>query len=1031
MKKLFLIIASLAFTLVACQKEKIEGLDAANSQTISVTIPQAGTMSRAAGDGTQINRCILEIYRNGELYGERKIATVSQNQATFSDLRLVTSQTYDFVFWADVAGESNADKHYTTANGLTAIKAKEYAGNNDEFDAFFAKKTLKVTEAFAEEVTLTRPFGQLNVTTNDLSEIKDASLKPTHVKVNFKAVPTEFNALTGVASAETALEYTATVSDGNTGLLTIDYIWATPEEGSTLADFSMTFINNNTNITTNDAFHNIPIRRNYKTNVSGNLLTKKGSMSVTINPEFNTPDIESKIVEVGTTAEVAQALKDGATNIVVKEAPATDAVTISIPKIYEENNAVQLAISIPATEQEITLNSGEEETKAPAAVTLAIPSAKKVTIDLPESTVTLSGSYEEIDATTADNTLIIPEKVTVNKLTVKKGNVEIYGTVNDIIFKEGAGIVATYAVGDVATLKKAVALIDTKKCARIVLTADLDMQGNASNPWVPIDTEGKAFKELDGAGYTISNLYVDNYTGHEDGVGYYYGGLFYVLRGTVKNLTIDKATVTCHRGGALVGRMDHGTIENCHIKNATITSYQKVAGLVGFICNSDKDITIRNCSVNGCALKTTAPAEGLYQTGGLIGYIQSFERNVTVEGCSVSNISFDKVYECAEDVNDRVYEMEQCYSHAFIGTIANCSSQPEAYSKYTIELKNNTVAQQADNIPTCDRTDNYIGWWAGDYNIGSRPYAPKVIVDGVAKDRYIEVNRLVKQIEAGGEVTIRRYYDLSSIARAINITKPTTITLHQSNSNYAVESSHEDVCFINTSELTIKGNDKSAINFKKRVVENKGTLTVEGGHYTTNTIGSGTLFWNNDAKAVMTVKNVQAVASNFAIAGGGEIHIEGGYIRSTSTNLNGPNTWAYCVRAQDGGKMTIKDATVEGVQGAIACNGGSHILLTKVKALAKKTPNQPQNDAFYALYAAWNGIIEVESGEFYSDRTPCCLASDEDQPGTPIGGFILKGGKYSSKPYTNKPSNMEWSPAEGYKYNETGDVTYPWEIIAE
>ena len=101
MKKLFLIITSLAFTLVACQKEKIEGLDAANSQTISVTIPQTGTVSRTAGDGTKINRCILEIYRNGELYGERKIATVSQNQATFSDLRLVTSQTYDFVFWGE------------------------------------------------------------------------------------------------------------------------------------------------------------------------------------------------------------------------------------------------------------------------------------------------------------------------------------------------------------------------------------------------------------------------------------------------------------------------------------------------------------------------------------------------------------------------------------------------------------------------------------------------------------------------------------------------------------------------------------------------------------------------------------------------------------------------------------------------------------------------------------------------------------------------------------------------------------------
>ena len=37
---------------------------------------------------------------------------------------------------------------------------------------------------------------------------------------------------------------------------------------------------------TNDAFTNIPIRRNYRTNVSGNLLTRKGTISVTIDPEF-------------------------------------------------------------------------------------------------------------------------------------------------------------------------------------------------------------------------------------------------------------------------------------------------------------------------------------------------------------------------------------------------------------------------------------------------------------------------------------------------------------------------------------------------------------------------------------------------------------------------------------------------------------------------------------------------------------------------------------------------------------------------
>lgn len=51
----------------------------------------------------------------------------------------------------------------------------------------------------------------------------------------------------------------------------------------------MTFLNGTTEISTNGDFKNIPIRRNYRTNVSGNLLTKQGTFNVTIDPEFYKP----------------------------------------------------------------------------------------------------------------------------------------------------------------------------------------------------------------------------------------------------------------------------------------------------------------------------------------------------------------------------------------------------------------------------------------------------------------------------------------------------------------------------------------------------------------------------------------------------------------------------------------------------------------------------------------------------------------------------------------------------------------------
>ena len=280
-----------AFT--ACQKD--EGLvsDGATSQTITVTIPQ-GMQTRATaadfGNGAKVDRCLLQIYRSGTTpakYGEQQSATVQKGTdgkltATFN-LRLVASQTYDFVFWADC---STGD-HYNT-DDLTNITVKgDYAGNNDEFDAFTgALLDYQVTGAFSENITLRRPFGQLNVKTLDMTAIPDPDLKPTKVKVAFTAVPTSFDARKSeVGTTTAAAEYTADVLSAD-GDLTVDYIWA-PVEEAMLADFSMTFLNGTTEISTNGDFKNIPIRRNYRTNVSGNLLPLKGMASMHCSANTN------------------------------------------------------------------------------------------------------------------------------------------------------------------------------------------------------------------------------------------------------------------------------------------------------------------------------------------------------------------------------------------------------------------------------------------------------------------------------------------------------------------------------------------------------------------------------------------------------------------------------------------------------------------------------------------------------------------------------------------------------------------------
>ena len=209
MRKILLLMVGFAISLTACQKN--EGLvsDAITTSSFTITIPQSGISTRAVtdafGTGTSVNRCILEIYHSDQLYS-RIVKPISNKQVTFDNLRLVSSQEYDFVFWADCATANSGsdegfdDKVYitTATGGLKAITEKgEFVGNSDERDAFFAKESFEVTGSFTESVTLKRPFGLLVVKTNDLNEIKDEALKPTGYKVAFKGLATTFNALTG------------------------------------------------------------------------------------------------------------------------------------------------------------------------------------------------------------------------------------------------------------------------------------------------------------------------------------------------------------------------------------------------------------------------------------------------------------------------------------------------------------------------------------------------------------------------------------------------------------------------------------------------------------------------------------------------------------------------------------------------------------------------------------------------------------------------------------------------------------------
>lgn len=183
------------------------------------------------------------------------------------------------------------------------------------------------------------------------------------------------------------------------------------------------------------------------------------------------------------------------------------AAAIAIP-VVQKSNINLLFSTLPKTGASAPLkledkNNGQATDPAETStnsVSLAIPEAiadqeaPSVEIAMANSTVTLAAvgekaTYNEVTATTAKQTLIIDAGVTVKKLTVKGGNLNVNGKIEELVFDapEGTTIYITKGTGavlpaeiptgfivmdNVAVLKKALA-----EGGDYQLTTDTDIRG--------------------------------------------------------------------------------------------------------------------------------------------------------------------------------------------------------------------------------------------------------------------------------------------------------------------------------------------------------------------------------------------------------------------------------------------------------------------------------------------------------------------------------------------------------------------------
>lgn len=679
MKRCFYsMMAAMALLLLsACSSDDELSQGNGNEALVSFNVELSGGMqNKAISDGTTAKNLTVHVFDENGTYLSELDKTVELNEKKKSvSINLVKGKTYSFLFWASVNKENSPYSFGVDGKTIT-VDYNDAKANDESRDAFLGVVKNKAVEAsFEENVTLKRPFAQINFLTDDIADAGKNGLtidENTHSSITLSKVATTLNPFTNTVGGFTEAEVifgeaaipalSETVTMGSApDAKTYNYLgtayFLVPAEGENPNAGKDQAMLNSATLKIKDIngeglkVENVPVQWNYRTNIYGSLLTATGNFNVTIVPDYDgSHNQEVKTKQVTTVDQVDEAIQSGATEVIVTEAPKKDA-TITIPKVFEQDNETAVSISIPATTVAITIEEDTQEVQsAPKEVTITAPTTSNLTINLPNSTVTLNGeSYTTVTATTADNTLIIPEGVKVENLTVNRGNVEIYGDLAVKVAK-GSGYKGTiiYFISTVEQLRALATEVNggtTFSGMQIKLSNDIDLK---SEEWTPIGRKDKAFQgTFDGCGYTISNLKIErgvnNSSSNAD------MGLFgFTSDGKVMNFTLYNAFVKAGIDvGAIAGTPYTSSYSNITLAgDVKVEGYSYVGGMFGKnVYKGMENLTVR---VNeGSYVKAESETYRTY-VGGVIGFmgegniiISNVESNINVTGstCDVGGIT--------------------------------------------------------------------------------------------------------------------------------------------------------------------------------------------------------------------------------------------------------------------------------------------------------------------------------------------------------------------------------------------------------
>lgn len=512
-------MATAALTAFSCNQEEFENSGRKGNITVNATFEGAGTDTR-----TTVNDEYKILWQDTDALG----LFCSNAESNYSNTKLE---------YASGAGQTSATFNGSKPSGETAV-----------FSIYPYQQNMSVS---GNTLTMTLPATLTNYNGSSNGPMYAKVTNPDNLSaLSFKHMAAMIKLTVNKIPAE-ATTFKIIASNNIAGTCTVDLTAADPilavtsdESKEITASFTAS-----ADIKSRNFY--IPLPTGTYSSITAQLTngSDKVYFTKTLNDKILgrrdilvVPPLDCVVVEATTPSALSTALADSKN--LPQEAPTAATVTdiavsgsfnttsgsndgIAIPVLQNSdinlafNTAPTTSTAAPLTLTDKTNTSiGAPAATATNSVSLAVPEtnaeqeAPSVAITMPSTTVTLAAvgnkaTYNEVTATTAQQTLIINAGVTVKKLTVKGGNLKIYGKVEQLVHDAGdttiyiikgteaslpATIDSKFVVqSDVAVLKAAFANGEDFK-----LSADADITGQSVS--VPA---GKSVV-LDLNGYTLT-----------------------------------------------------------------------------------------------------------------------------------------------------------------------------------------------------------------------------------------------------------------------------------------------------------------------------------------------------------------------------------------------------------------------------------------------------------------------------------------------------------------------------------------------